>query len=466
MAIALVIFSDYLYPLVCIQISKGQTSHMSVPEQTLGPNQQTSGNISLMSSPSLSEYNNSRYGFGFQYPSDWQEASIANSSLTPSVTENTTEVIARIKSPFDPVEKTEVLVTISVENLSDTSPQQEIRNLSAYDYVAPLIRQLSLMSKAPNGPNQTILILNESLNIMTETSGEDNKYLSAWRIDYLTSDYKSDVFVVKDTNLFDIGFSTSKERATQSVPMFDRLLDTIQFINGSSNTNSGNTSGSTETINTATNQSVTNLRRIPSSQSLQQEVQPLSDFLPQGQNQNPQLEALLVPPFSTSNDPSDSQLQQSDQMLQQPQLSFDEIQPLYQQQPGALFTQSPSSLPQQTLPPFSQFSQLPLLPPMGPEQAYTYLSPVIMSQYSYANNLSSFQIVGEVLNQAPVVAKSVRIIATLYNQFGQVIGTDFDYTDPSDLSPGQRAPFSITVQEYSAPTYQMTKYSLNIDWQS
>ena len=89
-----------------------------------------------------------------------------------------------------------------------------------------------------------------------------------------------------------------------------------------------------------------------------------------------------------------------------------------------------------------------------------------MSQYPYANNLSSLQIVGEVLNQAPVVAKSVRIMATLYNQYGQVIGTDFTYTDPSDLSPGQWAPFNIIVQEDSAPMYQMTNYALSIDWRS
>ena len=464
-SLVLVIFSNYFCPFDCIQISKGQTLQMSEPVQTVSPTQQPSGNISLGSLLSFSEYNNSRYGFKVQYPSNWQVVSITNSSVLPSITNNTTEIIARFKSPFDPQERIEDVLTISVENLSATSSQRGIRNLSVYDYAAPLIQQLSPMSKAPNEPNQAILILNESLDIMSDTGGKDNKNFSAWRIDYLSSDYKSDVFAISDNNLFDINFSTSKERATQSVPIFDKLLDTIHFINEKNNTTSGDTFGNTHTINATTNQSIPNLRTIPSSQILQQGVQPLSDLLQLDQDQNPQQQALLIPPFNTN--PSDSQLQQFDQLLQQQpqqQSPFGEIQPQYQQQPGELFQQLPSALPQQTypiLPPSAPFSQLPSISP-----TYNYLSPVIMSQYPYANNLSSLQIVGEVLNQAPVVAKSVRIMATLYNQYGQVIGTDFTYTDPSDLSPGQWAPFNIIVQEDSAPMYQMTNYALSIDWRS
>ena len=456
-------------PFACTPIAEAQTFDTSGPTQLTGPAQQSPENDSWSSSLSFSEYNNSRYGFRIQYPSDWQVIPIPNSSLSPPITENNTEVIARIKSPLDPQERMEDLVTVRVENLSATSSEQGNRSLSAYDYAAPVIQQLSLMSKAPTEPNKAILVLNESHDVISEINGNDIKNLSAWRIDYVSSDYNSDVFIISDTNLFDIAFSTSKERATHSVPMFDKLLNTIQFTNTESNATSGDSFSNTDTSNATNNQSITNLRTIPSSQILQQGVRPPLD-LQQDQIQNPQQPALLVPPFST--DPSDSQPQQSDQKLQQlqqqsiPQQPFGEIQLPYQQQPGP---QLPSPLQQQTyplLPPSAPLSQLPSIPPMGPEQAYNYLSPVIMSQYPYANNLSSFQIVGEVLNQAQVVAKSVRIMATLYNQYGQIIGTDFGYTEPSDLSPGQWAPFNITVQDDSAPTYQMTNYALNIDWRS
>ena len=75
-------------------------------------------------------------------------------------------------------------------------------------------------------------------------------------------------------------------------------------------------------------------------------------------------------------------------------------------------------------------------------------------------------IVGEVLNQAPVTAKFVKIIATFYNANGQVIGTDFAYADPPDLAPGQRAPFDIIVLEGSVPMYQVSSYELTVDSQA
>lgn len=468
-AMTLVILFNDSCPFACIPVAEAQPLEMSGLEQLTDPAQKSSENDSSMSSMSFSEYNNSRYGFRLKYPSDWQVVSIPNSSLSSPITENTSEVIAQIKSPFDSQERTEDLVTIGVENLSNISSEQGNRNLSAYDYAAPVIQQLSMMKKAPTEPNKTILILNESLNVLSETNSKDIKNLSAWRIDYVSSGYNSDVFIISDTNLFDIGFSTSRERATHSVPIFSNLLDTIQFINTESNPTSGSAFGNSDTNNTNSNQSISNLGTNPPSQILQQEARPLSDFLQQAQNQNPQQQGLLVPPFSTG--PSNSPLQQSDGMLQQqqqqsiPQTPFDDMLLPSQQQPEAPLRQLPSPLLQQQpyplLPPSAPFSQLPSI---GPEQAYNYLSPVIMSQYPYFNNLSSFQIVGEVLNQAPVVARSVMIMATFYDQYGQVIGTDFTYTEPSNLLPGQRAPFNLTVQDGSAPPFQMPNYVLNIDW--
>lgn len=102
--------------------------------------EQTSGNISSASPLlSFSEYSNSKYGFEIQYPSDWQIISIANGSLSSSITGTSTDVIVRIRSPPDPQNGTQDLVTISVENISAASPQQANGNLTAYDYAAPII---------------------------------------------------------------------------------------------------------------------------------------------------------------------------------------------------------------------------------------------------------------------------------------------------------------------------------------
>jgi hypothetical protein len=55
------------------------------------------------------------------------------------------------------------------------------------------------------------------------------------------------------------------------------------------------------------------------------------------------------------------------------------------------------------------------------------------------------------MNQSPVTVRFVKIIAIFYNANGQVIGTESTYADPSQLVPGQRAPFEIVVLGGSVP---------------
>ena len=113
-------------------------------EQTLqvpGALQQSSENMSSsLSSASLapfSEYNNSKYGFKIQYPSDWKVNSTANDSLSsPPITGASTDVVASITSPSDLQRGRQGLVTISVENLSKAASQQANGNLTAYDYAS------------------------------------------------------------------------------------------------------------------------------------------------------------------------------------------------------------------------------------------------------------------------------------------------------------------------------------------
>jgi hypothetical protein len=156
------------------------------------------------------------------------------------------------------------------------------------------------------------------------------------------------------------------------------------------------------------------------------------------------------------------QQQQQQPLLQPP---FSSIPPPSQQQP--LFQQpTPPQQPSTTIPPSIPLYPVPSIPPTGPGQTNNYPPPMILSQYSYVNDTGSFHIVGEVLNQAPVTARFVKIIATFYNAYGQVIGTDFTYTDPSNLAPGQMAPFDLIVPEGNVPMYQISNYALNIDWRS
>lgn len=60
-------------------------------------------------------------------------------------------------------------------------------------------------------------------------------------------------------------------------------------------------------------------------------------------------------------------------------------------------------------------------------------------------NLPQYHIVGEVQNNGSETAKFIEVSATLYDSNNKVIGTESTFTKPSDIEPGQKAPFEITV---------------------
>ena len=324
-------------------------SSLQTPLVSLVPNEQTlqvpgalqqssenmSSSLSSTSLPPFSEYNNSKYGFKIQYPSDWKANSTANDSLSsPAITGASTDVVASITSPSDLQRGRQGLVTISVENLSKAASQQANGNLTAYDYAAPIIKQHSLTLGSATERGQTNLVRNESLNIGSETSGKNSKNLSAWRIDNIASDYKSDVFVINGTRVFDIGFSVPKESATQSLPIFDKMLNSFQFT-----VTTPNVTANEDTLSTTdmTNASVTNNQStIPLNEIVQQK--PLS-----------QLSSSLIPLPSQQQQPSTLQTEQ-----QQPSTFQTE-----QQQPSSPPSNISQQLQQQQqlLPPPSNISQ-------------------------------------------------------------------------------------------------------------
>jgi hypothetical protein len=72
-----------------------------------------------------------------------------------------------------------------------------------------------------------------------------------------------------------------------------------------------------------------------------------------------------------------------------------------------------------------------------------------------------YHIVGEVTNQGNEKATFVKVSGAFYNSSNAVVASDFTFTDPQDLEPGQTAPFDITV---SAPTAnEITSTSLDVD---
>ncbi len=58
---------------------------------------------------------------------------------------------------------------------------------------------------------------------------------------------------------------------------------------------------------------------------------------------------------------------------------------------------------------------------------------------------TTYKMVGEIKNKSDEDVSFVKIIVTFYDKNGIVIGTDYTYTDPSDINSGRTAPYSLSV---------------------
>ncbi len=67
----------------------------------------------------------------------------------------------------------------------------------------------------------------------------------------------------------------------------------------------------------------------------------------------------------------------------------------------------------------------------------------IVSHQSYVDSLGWYHIVGEVQNSGNVSIEFVEVIAKLYDDTNEVIGTKLTFTAPDIIFPGGKAPFDI-----------------------
>lgn len=91
----------------------------------------------------------------------------------------------------------------------------------------------------------------------------------------------------------------------------------------------------------------------------------------------------------------------------------------------------------------------PSLPTATPTPSLPQLE--ILSHQSYVDD-GWFHIVGEVRNNSDTPMEFVKIVATLYDDAGQVVGTDFTYTEIDVIPPGGKSPFETGTDEWEGAT--------------
>lgn len=86
----------------------------------------------------------------------------------------------------------------------------------------------------------------------------------------------------------------------------------------------------------------------------------------------------------------------------------------------------------------------------------------ILSNSSYVDGVGYMHVVGEIKNIESGTATYVKVAATFYDETGTVVATAFTFSDPSDIEPGQKAPFEIILIEKSRVTL-VDSYSLTAE---
>ncbi|MBN1121190.1 MAG: protein kinase [Anaerolineae bacterium] len=82
----------------------------------------------------------------------------------------------------------------------------------------------------------------------------------------------------------------------------------------------------------------------------------------------------------------------------------------------------------------------------------------IIADNGHIGSLSGYQIEGEVRNTGDHAAEFVKVVASLYNSDGVIIGTSFTYVSADILQPGESSTFDLTV--YSVPAESIDSYTL------
>jgi hypothetical protein len=89
----------------------------------------------------------------------------------------------------------------------------------------------------------------------------------------------------------------------------------------------------------------------------------------------------------------------------------------------------------------------------------------ILSHKLFTDSRDYLHVVGEIKNNYPSTTTFVRIVGTFYDINNQVIGTQFTYSNPSDICPGEKAPFVLVLSSSSIPISQIDHYSLQASYQ-
>ena len=85
---------------------------------------------------------------------------------------------------------------------------------------------------------------------------------------------------------------------------------------------------------------------------------------------------------------------------------------------------------------------------------------IILIEQKYKSDRFTDNIIGQVKNVGNGTAEFVQLNFNLFNKKGELIGTEFTYSDPDTLKPGQKSPFNMYIDEKTGDKVKAFEVSL------
>ena len=94
------------------------------------------------------------------------------------------------------------------------------------------------------------------------------------------------------------------------------------------------------------------------------------------------------------------------------------------------------------------------------EDSFDTKAKIILIEQKYKSDRFTDNIIGKVKNIGNGTAEFVQLTFNLYNKKGELLGTEFTYSDPDLLKPGQKAPFNMFIDEKTGDKVKAFEVSL------
>jgi hypothetical protein len=184
-------------------LSSSTMSNQKATAQTT--NNSKSGEITASTIPLQQTYQSPQFGISFQYPSSWK--TFPNTDLPSSLSPGIPTRILGIRSGED-------FMQISIQNQSKylDIKEMKVKNFTAHDY-ANVVTQLL--------PKYQFQLVRENPVTISGYPG--------WRIEYVTYQYKVEIYAVKDDIVYKIEFETPTLKAPESLPVAQKIIDSIKI---------------------------------------------------------------------------------------------------------------------------------------------------------------------------------------------------------------------------------------------